>query len=193
VTTKKIRKGAVTEPKIAKNAVTTGKIAGNSVNDRKISDYELVGGSYVLVNATNGATAAAARTAAPETELFSKGQARIYAKCFRDTGTDTTFAEVYAQTSANGAVMEGEDDHPGGNAAANFLNTNTLEVDRVLAQETATGNDAGYNEAEWALAFPDGTGLTGQDVVGAKNGNLAGGNGLYGSGNVCLFQGTILG
>ena len=89
-------------------------------------------------------------------------------------GTDTTHAEEYAETSANGAIMEGEDDFPGGNAATDFLNPNTLESDRVLAQETATGNDASYNEAEWALAFPDETALTGQDVLAAKNGNLAG-------------------
>jgi hypothetical protein len=103
-----------------------------------MSDYELIGDSYVLVNATDGADAAAAQAAAPEVELFTKGQARIYAKCFRDTGTDTTHAETYAQTSADGAIMEGEDDHPGGNAATDFLNTNTLEADRVLTQETAT-------------------------------------------------------
>ena len=66
-------------------------------------------------------------------------------------------------------------------------------MDRTLAEESATGNDANYDEAEWALASPDGTGLNGQDVVGAKNGNLAAGNGIYGAGNVCLFQGSILG
>jgi hypothetical protein len=199
----KIVDGAITGPKIADSAVTGAKIAdgtitgadvqNNSLNDTKMSDYELVGNSYILVTATEGADEAAARAAAPEVELFTKGQGRIYAKCFRSAATNTTFAEEYAQTSADGAIMEGTDDHPGGNAAADFLNTNTLEVDRQLADEQATANDANYNEAEWALAFPDGTGLNGQDVVGAKNGNLAGGNGLYGSGNVCLFQGSILG
>jgi hypothetical protein len=213
VTTKKIKNANVTRPKLATNSVdatkivdgtiTGGEIANetitganvqnNSLSDTKISDYELVGNSYILVTATEGGSEAGAQGAAPEVELFTKGQARIYAKCFRDTSTNTTFAEVYAQTSADGAVMEGTDDHPGGNAAADFLNTSTLEEDRELADEEATGNDADYDEAEWALAFPDGTGLTGQDVVGAKNGNLAGGNGLYGEGNVCLFQGSILG
>ena len=188
-----IADGAITGAKIAANAVDGSKVADNSLNDTKMSDYELIGNSFVLLTATEGANEAAARAAAPEVELFTKGQGRIYAKCFRSTATDTTFAEKFAQTSADGAIMEGEDDFPGGNAATDFLNTNTLEADRLLAQEEATGNDADYDESEWTLAFPDGTALNGQDGTAAKNGNLAGGNGIYGAGNVCLFQGSILG
>ena len=37
----------------------------------------------------------------------------------------------------------------------------------------------------------DGTGLTGTFAVAVKNGNLAGGNGVYGEGNVCLFGGAV--
>ena len=40
---------------------------------------------------------------------------------------------------------------------------------------------------------PDGTGLTGSFAVAIKNGNLAGGNGVYGDGNVCLFGGSAIG
>jgi hypothetical protein len=193
VRAKHIKSNAVRKAEIKAQAVGTSEVANDSLRDRDLSDYELIGNSYQLVQATDGANAAAARAAAPERTLFAKGQLEIYAKCFRDTGTNTTFARMYARTSQNGAVMEGEDDLPGGNAATDFLNTGTLEEDRELDVEEATGNDAEFNETEWALASPDGTGLTGQGVVGAKNGNLAGGNGLYGTGNVCLFQGSVLG
>jgi hypothetical protein len=40
---------------------------------------------------------------------------------------------------------------------------------------------------------PDGTRLVGQVGTAAKNGDLPGGNGIYGAGNVCLFNGTVSG
>ncbi len=188
-----LQDGGVTNVDLAADAVDGSKVANNSLSDADLSDYEVVGNSFVKVTATDGATAAAAQAAAPETALFSKGPFEIYAKCFRDAGADTTHAEIYSRTSADGSIQEGFDDLPGGNAFADFLNTGTLEADRVLDDEIATGNDANYDESEWTLAAPDGTALNGLFDVGAKNGDLAGGNGLYGGGNVCIFQGSING
>lgn len=193
VTSAKIADSAVTTAKLADGAVTGAKVADNSLNDTKISDYEVIGGSYVLATATEGANEAAARAAAPEIPLFTKGQLSLYAKCYRDAGANTTFGTIYARTTADGAILEGDDDLPGGNAATDFLNTNTLEDNREVDEETATGNDANFNEAEGALASPDGTGLMVDTNVAAKNGALAGGEGLYGAGNKCLFGGTIEG
>lgn len=213
VTTSKIDKKAVTGNRIASDAVKSGKIKDegvkrdniaadaingskvedDSLSDAEISDYKVAGDSFVQVTATEGANEAAARAAAPETVLFEKGQLTVYAKCFRSIAVDTTFGEVYSRTTADGAIQEGDDDLPGGNAATDFLNTNTLETDRQLDNATATGNDANYDETEYTLASPDGTGVQGELAVAAKNGNLAGGNGIYGAGNVCLFQGTFLG
>ena len=38
---------------------------------------------------------------------------------------------------------------------------------------------------------PGGTVIRGELQIGVKNGNLPGGNGIYGDGNVCLFAGEM--
>jgi hypothetical protein len=207
VSDKQLKDNAVTEAKIADGAVTAAKLADGSVTAAKVGDGTLStknlsddavfssgAGSFVKLTATEAATQAAARTAAPATTLLTKGDITITAKCFRDTGTDTTFGEMYVATSANGAVFNGQvDSLQGGNAATDFLNTDTAETDRVLDDGTATGNTASYSEGENTILGPDGTSLIGQTSVGAKNGTLAGGNGIYGDGNVCVFGGEFAG
>jgi hypothetical protein len=203
VTTKKLQNLAVTATKLGADSVDGSKvatgsltgedIADNSIGDGKLSDVEVIGGSYIRATATDGPDEAAARAAAPEIALFQKGQLEIYAKCFRNVGTDETRVEVYGRTSANGSILDGQDNLPGGPAAADFLNTGTLELDRQLDTQDVLAGDAMYDEFEYALASPDGTGLIGQLALGVKGGNLAGGNGIYGDGNVCLIQGTVFG
>ena len=205
VTTKKLQNLAVTSAKLAGNSVDGGKvapgsltgedIADNSIGDGKLSEVEVIGGSYIRATATDGADEAAARAAAPEIALFQKGQLELYAKCFRNAGADETRAEVYARSSVDGSILDGQDNLPGGPLAADFLNTDasTAELDRQLDTEDVAGADASYNENEYAVASPDGTGLNGQLALGVKNGNLAAGNGIYGDGNVCLIQGTVFG
>lgn len=39
---------------------------------------------------------------------------------------------------------------------------------------------------------PGGVRIDGEIAIAVKQGNLAGGNGLYGSGNVCLFSGLAM-
>ena len=204
---KQLKDAAVTEAKVADGAVTTAKLADGAVTAAKVGDGTLStknlsndfvlssdAGSFVKLTATEGANEAAARAAAPETTLFAKGDITITAKCFRDTGGDETFAEMYIATKTDGAVFNGATDAlEGGNAATDFLNTNTADTDRVLDSATATGNTASYNEGEDTALAPDGTSLIGQTTVGAKNGTLAGGNGVYGDGNVCLFGGSAIG
>ena len=85
-------------------------------------------GGFVKLTATDGATVIAARAAAPATDLFTKGQITISAKCFRDTATDTTHGEIYVRTAANGAIFDGSDAKAGGPAATDFLNTDTPEA-----------------------------------------------------------------
>lgn len=193
VKTSDIANLAVTAEKIADGTITGAKVADNSIGDGKLSDFEVIGGSYILATATEGVDEATARAAAPEIPLFTKGQLTLYAKCYRDVATDTTFGTIYSRTAADGSIQEGEDDLPGGNAATDFLNTFTLEDNRELDEENATGNDADISEAEGALASPDGTGLLVDTYIAAKNGTLAGGEGLYGAGNKCLFGGTVEG
>jgi hypothetical protein len=193
VTTKKLQNLAVTSAKLAADSVNGSKIADNSIGDAELSEIEVIGGSYIRTTATDGADEAAARAAAPEIPLFQKGQLDLYAKCFRNAGADETRVEVYARSSVDGSILDGQDNLPGGPAATDFLNPGTPELDRQLDTEDIAGADASYNENEYAVASPDGTGLHGQLALGVKNGNLAAGNGIYGDGNVCLIQGTVFG
>src|SRR5688572_4787529 len=107
VTTAKISDLAVTASKLAAGSVTAGAIADDSIGDDQLAEIEVIGGSFIRVTATDGADEAAARAAAPEIALFRKGQLELYAKCFRNAGADETRVEVYARTSANGAILDG--------------------------------------------------------------------------------------
>ena len=217
VSTNDIKKGAITKKLIAKGAVGSAQIIGKSIKGNRlkdravgakqiddgaitskqvaadgldssnISDYKAIGPARVT--ATGGADQATARAAAPATELIRKGGLTVYAKCFRDTTANIAYAEIYVATSANGAIFNGTADlKVGGPAASDFLNTDTLETDRQLEAQQAPANAAAYNEGEFTITSADGqTQLVGQTSAGVKNGELAGGNGAYGSGNVCLF------
>ena len=192
VVTKSIKRAAVTKPKLAAGAVTGDKVADDTLNDTKMSDYEIVGGSFIRVTATEAATLDGAQTAAPETVLYSKGQATVYAKCFRDSAAGEIRGEIYARTTADGAVMAGTDDLP--NADANLLNTGTIEEDRELDTENVTvANTADIDESEGMLGTPDGTTVQLLTTAGTKQGTLPTGNGLFGDGNVCLFHAAVMG
>ncbi len=129
IDTKQLADDAVTEAKVADGAITGAKVANESLSSSKIGDYAVISsaaGNFVKLTATEAATAAAARTAAPETELFTKGQIKLTAKCFRDTAANETTAEIYVKSTAPGAIFSSdEDSKPGGNAAADFLNPDT--------------------------------------------------------------------
>jgi hypothetical protein len=194
VKTKKVQDLAITADKLADGSVTSAKVADGSIGDAQLGEIEVIGdSSYIRATATDGADEAAARAAAPEIPLFRRGQLDIYAKCLRNAGADETRVEVYGRSAVPGSILDGQDNLPGGPAAADFLNPDTPELDRQLDTEDVAGADASYNENEYALAAPDGTALHGQLALGVKNGNLGGGNGLYGDGNVCLIQGTVFG
>ena len=191
-----LKDGAINTKQLKDDAVTSAKVEADSLNDSDLSDYEVLGddkGALVKLTATDGASEAAARAAAPATELFKRGQLTITAKCFRDTTADTVFAEIYIGTSADGAIFDGSDELNGGPATTDFLNTDTGEDLRRLDNTSAVAASASLDEGEWTVVGADGTHLIGQTTVAAKNGDLAGGNGVYGAGNVCLFGGSVLG
>ncbi len=193
VTAEKLASSAVETKKLAADAVDGSKVADDSLSGEELSDYKVLGGdSFLRVVATAGLNEAAARAAAPENPLYSKGPLELYAKCFRDVGADRTFGEIYVRTTAEGSIMEGDDDLPGGPLLTDFLNPDTLEVDRVLDGDSVTGNDASYNESESLAAAPDGTGLSILTGIGAKNGAVAV-DGPYGAGNACIFHGPVMG
>jgi hypothetical protein len=96
-----------------------------------LSDYDLLGDSPVKVTATERVGLAAARAAAPETPLYSADSIDVYAKCLGSSGLGAIVGEIYARSSADGAMMEGEDDLPGFDGTE-FLNASTAEADRQL-------------------------------------------------------------
>jgi hypothetical protein len=140
-----------------------------------------------------------ARAAASEVTLFSAGVLTVYGKCFTDTdaNNDTvqddpfTNAEAYIKTSQNGAIFDSDNNLADGDP---FLNTDTIEDDRELEEASASLNGAdidGDEDSTFGAFGPDGTALQGHVMLAAKNGALAGGNGLYGDGNVCIFWGNM--
>jgi hypothetical protein len=188
-----LKDGAIGTKQIKDDAVTSQQVEAGSLNDTDMSDYEAIGdGSFVRVTATEAASEAAAQAAAPETELFTKGQLTIYAKCFRDTTAGATFGEIYARTSANGAILQGTDTLPAANAT--LLDTTTAEEDAEVDTQTITAADSGaVGEAENVLIAPDGTDLQFDSHIAVKQGTFPGGNGAFGDGNVCLFGGVVAG
>ena len=198
VTAAKVAENAITTEKLADGAVTGPKVADESLSSGKISDYAVVSspaGNFVKLTATEAATAAAARSAAPETQLFTKGQIRLTAKCFRDTAANETTAEIYVKSTASGAIFSSdEDSKPGGNASTDFLNPDTAETaSQALVVVAGAGTPATLFEGSFNSVGADATHLLGQLTAAAKNGELAAGNGAYGAGNVCLFGGEISG
>jgi hypothetical protein len=176
---------------IKANAVTTAKIRNNAVNSSKISDYgTMLNG--VRLAATDGPTLADARSAAPRKTVFRKGPLTVYAKCYRDSVLDELEGALFVRTTRNSSIMEGDDDLPGGAAAADYLNTDTPEVDRQLDTENVTGAGASYNEAEGMMAAPNGPTISVLTGIGIRNGP-AFANGPYGPGNACIFQGAAFG
>ena len=185
----RLKDKAIKAKQIADGAVGSLQVADNGLNSADIADYEHA--QTGIVPATNGADAEAARAAAPAQQLFKKGQLTVYGKCYRDEAADEVFADVYISTTANGAILDGENDLSGD---PDFLDTNTPEIDRALEIDTSALLDAAtVNETEFTAMAPDGTKLVGQVGTAAKNGDLAGGNGIYGAGNVCLFTAEIAG
>jgi hypothetical protein len=201
-------KNSVKSNDIAKNAVKSkhvknNKLKGADINEAKLGqvpsaaradsagavDTVKVSG-LKKVNATEGADFDAARAAAPEVTLLTKGALTVYGKCFTRTDADITYAYTYIKTSQNGSVFTAGNDSLEGD---DFLDTNTDEEDRELYNDSAGNDDASGFRNMFDAAAPDGTLLNGMVTQYAKNGDLTGGDGIYGAGDVCLLGASALG
>ncbi len=220
VVTKKIKNKAVSTAKLKGGAITTGKITNDAVTGAKVDESSLStvpnatnSAAAELANvatnaqsldgyrtykqtrimATSGLTEAAARSAAPENVMFTAGPITIYSKCFTDTsGPPETFAYVYIKTSVNGVIFDSDDDDFSGDSQ--FLNTDTVETNREILGTSTTPNSATIDaDSSYATtAFtPGGLSFEMEPALAVKNGTLAGGNGLYGEGNACIFSGSL--
>lgn len=203
------------EDRIKGRHVKEGKLKGRHVRDDSLTGKQInestlqlthPGGEALAFNeraaATDGATNDAAQNAAPKVALVSNGPLSVYGRCFRNTTTGETFGRIYVETAANGAVFESGtgDSKDGGTAVADFLNVNTPENDREIDGASAVGaaasvdyGNAGFFAAAPAQGAPAGVAIHGTAEVAVKSGDLAGGNGVYGDGNVCLFSGHVIG
>ncbi len=209
VGSKQLKKNAVVTKKIKNNAVTRQKIKNNAVNGAKVDEGSLgtvpsarsaqsadtVKGHSTFpqtrVTATSAPTENAAREAAPEVPLFTAGPVTIYAKCYTDSSGPRTYGSLFIKTSANGVLFDSDSDDADGEP---FLNTATPELDRQLMYEYSDQNSASVyfvHSDETVAMTPDGLSFEARHSIAVKNGTLAGGNGLYGDGDVCLFAGDL--
>lgn len=194
VDTAKIRDGAVTGAKVATSTLGTvpnaahatnaanAATAANAASAATFAGYSREG-VVRLQAAPEGPDFAATVAAAPPQTLFSSGPFTVYAKCV--TFVDT-FALVFIQTSENGSIVISQFDELRGEP---FLNVDTAELDRELAEEETGLDSADLDSQQFTAMSPSGTALRGDVHFALKNGDLEGGNGIYGPGNVCLFSG----
>jgi hypothetical protein len=198
VTAAKLRANAVTERKVQDGAITSAKIGDGAVIGAKVQaatlgtvpsaatlrGYQRTGIVRVPANPDIGPFDQAL-AAAPEVPLLSAGPFTVYAKCFDST---QTHAVVLIRTSEDGAIFEGDSGEVGG--SPRFLNRDTPEEERILHVEFTGQNQANYfgvEESGYSAMAPGGAVIRGDLQMADKNGTLPAGNGIYGSGNVCLF------
>jgi|GEM_PF-730995 len=217
VGTKQLKNNAVTAKKIKKNAVVTAKLKNESVTGVKVktstlgkvpsastadtatrSDSAANTDGYITfkqtrLDATSGPSFAAATGAAPEIKMFTAGPITVYAKCTTDTSVPRTQLSFYIKTSENGVIFDSDVDDIDGNPA--FLNTNTLEADRMILDQSANVNDASIDaDSSYATQVftPGGVSFEMQPGGAVKNGTLPNGNGVYGPGDACLAAGNMV-
>jgi hypothetical protein len=156
-------------------------------------DQLKTGGFQLVASSASAGDPDSARAAASEVPLFSIGAFDVYGKCFRDTGASATYAETYIRTRVNGSILDSDEDLFSGNP---FLDTGTAENARQLSQRSQATGSAGIDADDngtFGAAAPDGTAITGQVAAAVKNGTLAGGDGIYGAGDKCVFWGHLIG
>jgi hypothetical protein len=167
------------------------QVAEDGLTPSNVSSLAIADDSLVRVSAFGAAGESAARAAAPEIELYREAGLTVYAKCFRDAAEGDVSGEIYARTKDDGTLMAGDDDHPG-SPGTSLLGAGTFEQDRQLdVEQVEEAGQAAFGTSDGAVAAPDGTFFSVLSVIGVKQGTLAGGNGAFGEGNVCLFGTTI--
>lgn len=124
--------------------------------------------------------------------VASSGPLSLTAQCRQNItsngGTlNQDVSRIVIATTENGAVFEGADAKRGGPLATDFLNTDTLEADRVFAEDsiaTGTGNYDAENQSAGAAMAPDGS------AISLSQDGVAMGESVLGSN--CVFQGTAI-
>lgn len=205
VTTTDIRNRAVTRSKIRNNAINGSKVSSNSLTGSDINESTLgkvpsagtsdtVGTSFGPItirtqSSASVATIAAARAAAAEVPMLTRGQLTFYAKCFVDSATNILYGEVIVRTSANGAVTLSTEDIQDGDPT--FLDTGTLEPDRRVDSTNTALNTADFGGDDRATVIgADGVGVLLQTTTWLRNGTIAGVSPLLAGSQQCVMQMT---
>lgn len=163
----------------ATNAANAGNVSGRQVAAKRVT-------------ATAGADFEAGRVAAPEITLFTVGPFTVYGKCVTDNSGPSTLGFIFVKTSESDAVLNSIFGPLFG--VPSFLQPGTNEMQRFINTATAGANSAGFapptidQASGWSAG---GTAFEATTSINIKNGNLPGGNGPYGAGDVCLFSGQL--
>lgn len=216
VGSKQLKKNAVVTAKIKNNAITTAKVKNDSITGAKVKESSL----GVVPNATHATQAdsagsaasaesfagfksigvkkleptasnpslSAAQAAATEVPLLDLGSITIYAKCF--TSGSGLYATHFIRTNANGAIFDSYYDSAYG--IPNYLDTGTPEDQREIYYQSSGPDSVGYpsNPEPTYVTTASGESWLIRTWVLSKQGNLPGGNGAYGPGNVCMYSGN---
>jgi hypothetical protein len=211
VTTKTIKRSAVTSPKIKNKTITGADVKSDTLTGKQINESTLAIPSAAFAASAGTATdtfsivktarASAsnavendARAAATEIPLASHGAVSLYAKCYSTTaGTPQTHFEVFARTTANGAIFAGDSTYDYLYGDPNTLKTTTPEDERqVTDDETDSGpddvdDDYGTNVS---LLGPDAKGLFFSTENYARIGAAVDPTPLLPNDDSCLFHVT---
>jgi hypothetical protein len=207
----KLKKRSVAGAKLKKNTVT-----GTEVNENKLGKVPSAKSADTAGSASTADTAKVAESltklsprtstkvnssasgvsyeaglaAASSVTLYEDSHFRVYGKCFVDESGPFIEGVLLIATKQDGAIFDAEDDELAGDPE--FLNIATPETEREIDDEGEGENEASIQESEdYAATAADGYSLTGDYQIAVKSGNLAGGNGLYGPGEVCIFDSSV--
>jgi hypothetical protein len=178
------------------NSANTANTANRANSAGTVDKLETVGSYKRVTSSASDNDPVVARGAATEVPLLTSGAFDVYGKCFTDADNSTTFAEAHIRTRENGSIFDSPFFTLNGSGADGYLNTGTAEFPNRTIAQAAAGADSGaiYPAfvAEFFAAAPGGSSLNGHIGAAAKNGTPAGGNGIYGPGNVCIFGGNAI-
>ncbi len=193
---KNIKNKSIAGAKLKNNTITANKVKAGTLTATQVKRGQFARSiPMVRVPAAAGADENAGRLNAKPVVLHRAGALTLYAKCFNDDASDRTHYEIYVKTSRNGSLLNSRNDElNGGNASTDFLNTNSPETDTQVEYDSVGPNSAdgdAQDSSDFAAVAPDGSWMRGWSGGFVKRGNLTGGNGVYGSGNVCIFVGSV--
>lgn len=181
-----VRDGSLTGADLRARSIAAGALAPGVLDARALPRKRVV--------ATLVAEQEDAEEAVPGTVLYRRGPLTVYAKCYTDNSTGLSWAQTYLRTTAPGVVFASQNDDLAGGGGQDFLDPDTREGERVVESTGTAWNNANSDspdDSDFVAFAPDGTTLRGWTGAAVKRGELAGGNGAYGAGDVCLFTGIV--